>query len=125
MATPKLTKKTLSNLDQAELRCIARVGMKLPTLEAYTMKYKALVTWIYEKSEKFITVDVTGMPPENFRTGVKEYVSEVQGYLSGKREGAPSWPPLGIVEEDREEEQEKEARAISAPSLFLFSFDIA
>jgi len=118
-AKAKYSKKLFENLDRAEVRKLAIVGMKLAPAKAYTMDFKTLVSWVYDRAtvvpddEKngdrdrdprpFIEVDLAAVGNEAFRDGVMSYIEKLQAFVQGNVKSAPNWPPANVVIDTPEE----------------------
>jgi len=105
----KATKKMFDNLDRAEVRKLAIVGMKLAPAKAYTMDFKTLVSWVHARATEvpadevngdrdrdprpFVEVDLDAVGNEAFRDGVMSYIAQLQDFVRGNRDSAPAWPP--------------------------------
>ncbi len=108
MAKAKYSKKMFENLDRAEVRKLAIIGMKLAPAKAYTMDFKTLVSWVHERATEvpssevngdrdrdprpFVEADLDSIDSEYFRDGVMHYITQLQDFVSGKAAGAPAWP---------------------------------
>lgn len=91
--TPKLTKKMLGNLDQAEIRCVLMEGMQVTPEQAFSNGNKWCIDYLYDNQDKFAAADLSDIHPgERFRHSVFGYILNLQRYLNGDID-APSWPP--------------------------------
>ena len=96
MPKKKYSKKLFENLDRAELRKLAIVGMRLAPATAYTMTFETLVSWVYDRAVEvpseeiqgdrdldpraFRDVDLEAVGSEAFRDGVMGYIVEPVSY---------------------------------------------
>jgi hypothetical protein len=144
MATrAKYSKKMFENLDRAEVRKLAIIGMKLAPAKAYTMDFKTLVSWVHERAievpssevngdrdrdpRPFVEADLDSIDSEYFRDGVMHYITQLQDFVRGKATGAPTWPAtsdpatleesseIDVEETPIEKEIPKKSKIASAP----------
>jgi len=119
VAKAKYSKKLFENLDRAEVRKLAIVGMKLAPAKAYTMDFKTLVSWVYDRATEvpdeeingdrdrdprpFAEVDLDAVGNEAFRDGVMHYIEKLQELVRGTVAEAPAWPPASTTPEKKVE----------------------
>jgi|TARA_Y100000310_G_scaffold315809_2_gene366807 hypothetical protein len=132
-AKAKCSKKMFENLDRAELRKLAIVGMKLNPAKAYTLDYKMLVSWVYDRATEvpsdevngdhnrdprpFVAVDLEEIESKAFRDGVMHYVEKLQDFVRGNASKAPAWPPSeDAATTNNTEETEVEEPEVKKPA---------
>lgn len=104
----KLSKKSISVLDKAEIRHVAIMTMGL-TMEggAYRFKPNELSDWFLEHQDLFATADLSVCKESHLRPGVRQYLETIQQSMRGEGPAA-QWPPEGAEAPPPEEPQQEE-----------------
>lgn len=104
----KLSKKSISVLDKAEVRHVAVMTMGLTNEGgAYKFKPAELIDWFLEHQDTFVMADLSVCQETHLRPGVLQYLQTIQQNMRGEGPAA-QWPPEGVEVPPPDEAQEEQ-----------------